>query len=91
MIRRITELTVVLLWSAILVGCGSSSSSSTSGGSSPAISRRLRGDGRPSANQSSLELREDAQPVAQQPRHQEVRANVLLARTSQALALRNIV
>ena len=34
MIRRITELTVVLLWSAILVGCGSSSSSSTSGGSS---------------------------------------------------------
>jgi osmoprotectant transport system substrate-binding protein len=33
MIRRITELTVVLLWSAILVGCGSSSATSTTGGS----------------------------------------------------------
>ncbi len=34
MIRRVTELTVVLLWSAILVGCGSSSATSNAGGSS---------------------------------------------------------
>jgi osmoprotectant transport system substrate-binding protein len=32
MIRRITELTVAVLWSAILVGCGSSSTTSTAGG-----------------------------------------------------------
>lgn len=34
MIRRITELTVVLLWSAILVGCGSSTSNNTPAGTS---------------------------------------------------------
>ena len=34
MIRRITELTMVVLWSAILVGCGSSSSTASSNGGS---------------------------------------------------------
>lgn len=34
MIRRVTELTAVLLWSAILAGCGSSSATSSAGGSS---------------------------------------------------------
>jgi osmoprotectant transport system substrate-binding protein len=36
MIRRITELTMVVLWSAILVGCGSSSTTSSSNGGSSA-------------------------------------------------------